>query len=74
MQGENKNSNKADWNLEGCFKALEKISQQDYFPPLTRAMLKLLIERSFPAKSKTYDPCYDVKMSLKTTLDRLQAT
>ncbi|KAG8038321.1 hypothetical protein G9C98_006648 [Cotesia typhae] len=74
IKGENKNSNKADWNLEGCFKALEKISQQDYFPPLTRAMLKLLIERSFPAKSKTYDPCYDVKMSLKTTLDRLQAT
>ncbi|XP_008550358.1 ran GTPase-activating protein 1 [Microplitis demolitor] len=74
IKGENKNTNKADWNLEGCFKALEKVSQQDYFPPLTRATLKLLIERSFPTKSKTYDPCYDVKMSLKTILDRLQNT
>ncbi|XP_034952439.1 ran GTPase-activating protein 1 [Chelonus insularis] len=70
IKGENKKAEKVDWNLEGCFKALENVSQQNYFPALTRTVLKVFIERSFPTKKKVIDPFQEVKTSLKSILDK----
>ncbi|XP_063987105.1 ran GTPase-activating protein 1 [Diachasmimorpha longicaudata] len=74
IKSEDKNGGKIDWNLEGCFKALEKIVQKDYFPSLTKDALKLFIEKPIKPGRKFVDPFQEVKTSLKAILDRLPNT
>lgn len=75
FQSEDKSANKIDWNLEGCFKALEKVSQRDYFPSQTKDALKVFIDRPpKPGKTKFVDPLLEAKNSLKAILNRLQNT
>lgn len=59
-------------NLEGCFKALEIISQRNYFLSQTKETLKLFIDKPMKkGRSQVIDPLQDVKMSLKTALERI---
>ncbi|KAG7189790.1 hypothetical protein KM043_017452 [Ampulex compressa] len=75
IKGEDKNSRKIDWNLEGCFKALEKISQREYFPAQTRDTLRLFLDKPMKiSRAKVVDPFKDSKISLKAALDRIQTT
>lgn len=75
LKGEDKNSSKIDWNLEGCFKALEKVSQRDYFLPQTKDTLKIFIDRPMkPSRTRVVDPFEEAKTSLKAALDRTQST
>ncbi|EZA55277.1 ran GTPase-activating protein 1 [Ooceraea biroi] len=74
IKGEDK-SKKIDWNLEGCFKALEKISQRDYFLGPTRSILKLFIEKPMKTnRANVVDPFQDSKAALKAVLDSTQVT
>ncbi|CAB0034680.1 unnamed protein product [Trichogramma brassicae] len=77
----NENSNgedkkmRTDWNLEGCFKALEKICQKDFFTQQTRDSLKIFIEKSMkPSRARVVDPYQESKSSLKSALDQIQST
>ncbi|GAB1860503.1 Ran GTPase-activating protein 1 [Camponotus japonicus] len=75
IKAEDKNNGKIDWNLEGCFKALEKITQRDYFLAQTRNILKVFLER--PVKTgrpNVVDPFQDSKTDLKTVLNNIQVT
>ncbi|XP_036141375.1 ran GTPase-activating protein 1 isoform X2 [Monomorium pharaonis] len=75
IKGENKASGKIDWNLEGCFKALEKIIQRDYFLAQTRSMLKVFLEKPMKtSRANVVDPFQDSKAALKAVLDSIQAT
>ncbi|XP_058805547.1 ran GTPase-activating protein 1 [Phymastichus coffea] len=74
IKGENK-SMKIDWNLEGCFKALEKVCQREYFLPQTKDTLKVFIEKPIkPSRTRTIDPFQEAKSSLKEVLDRIEST
>ncbi|PBC32845.1 ran GTPase-activating protein 1 isoform X1 [Apis cerana] len=75
IKAEDKSSGKIDWNLEGCFKALEIVSQKDYFLQETRNTLKFFLEKPIRInKKKVTDSLQDSKDSLKTVLDRIQST
>ena len=75
FQGENTNSGKIDWNLEGCFQALEKVSQKGYFLSQTKDTLRLFIDKPMKlTRARVVDPLQDAKASLKAALDRIQAT
>ncbi|CAL1685844.1 unnamed protein product [Lasius platythorax] len=74
IKGEDKSSGKIDWNLEGCFKALEKIIQRDYFLAQTRSMLKIFLERPVKTRANVIDPFQDSKADLKAILDNIQVT
>ncbi|XP_029160503.1 ran GTPase-activating protein 1 [Nylanderia fulva] len=75
IKGEDKSSGKIDWNLEGCFKALEKITQRDYFLAQTRSMLKVFLERPVKTgRANVIDPFQDSKADLKAILDNIQVT
>lgn len=75
IKAEDKKTGKIDWNLEGCFKALETVSQKDYFLQETRNTLKFFLEK--PVKtSKTQigtDSFQDTKDSLRDVLSRIQS-
>ncbi|XP_012256277.2 ran GTPase-activating protein 1 [Athalia rosae] len=74
IKSENKAAGRIDWNLEGCFKALESMSLKEFFLPQTVDTLKVFIER--PAKSGRpwADPFQEAKASLKTVLDQIRST
>ncbi|XP_071563994.1 ran GTPase-activating protein 1 [Temnothorax nylanderi] len=75
MKGEDKASRKIDWNLEGCFKALEKVTQRDYFLAQTRSVLKVFLEKPMKtSRANVVDPFQDSKTALKTVLDNIQVT
>ncbi|XP_011629760.1 ran GTPase-activating protein 1 [Pogonomyrmex barbatus] len=75
IKGEDKASGKIDWNLEGCFKALEKITQKDYFLVQTRSMLKLFLEKPMKiSRANVVDPFHDSKIALKAVLNSIQVT
>lgn len=74
LQGEDK-SKKIDWNLEGCFKALEKISRRDYFLSSTRSILKFFLEKPMKTnRANVVDPFEDSKAALKAVLASIQVT
>ncbi|KAL7287034.1 hypothetical protein TKK_0018766 [Trichogramma kaykai] len=74
LKGEDKKM-RTDWNLEGCFKALEKICQKDFFTQQTRDSLKVFIEKSMkPSRTRVVDPYQESKSSLKSALDQIQST
>ncbi|XP_068980096.1 ran GTPase-activating protein 1-like [Bombus flavifrons] len=73
IKAEDKSSGKIDWNLEGCFKALETISQKDYFLQETRSILKFFLENPVKVnKKKVMDSFEHSKDSLKAVLNRMQ--
>lgn len=75
IKSEDKTSGKIDWNLEGCFKALEKIAQRDYFLAQTRSMLKVFLEKPMKtSRANVVDPFQDSKTALKAVLDIIQVT
>ncbi|XP_033223220.1 ran GTPase-activating protein 1 [Belonocnema kinseyi] len=75
LKGEDKSSGRIDWNLEGCFHALEKVSQKSYFPSQTKDTLRCFIEKPMKiTRARVVDPLQDAKASLKAALDRIQAT
>ncbi|XP_072767679.1 ran GTPase-activating protein 1 [Anoplolepis gracilipes] len=75
IKAEDKSSGKIDWNLEGCFKALEKITQRDYFLAQTRSVLKIFLERPVkPGRANVVDPFQNAKADLKTVLNNIQVT
>ncbi|XP_012279503.1 ran GTPase-activating protein 1 [Orussus abietinus] len=70
IKGEDGKAERINWNLKGCFKALEIISRKDYFPSQTRDTLKLFIEKPVKTSRTKFDPYQDSKASLKLALDR----
>ncbi|XP_076248152.1 ran GTPase activating protein [Calliopsis andreniformis] len=73
IKSEDKRNRKIDWDLEGCFKALEQVVQKDYFLKETRTTLKLFLEK--PVKNnrtKVMGSFEDSKDSLKAVLNRIQ--
>lgn len=74
IKSEDKSSGKIEWNLEGCFKALEKICTKEYFPSLTKDALKLFIEKPIRSGKKFVDPFQDAKKSLKDVLEHSKRT
>lgn len=75
IKAENKSRGKIDWNLEGCFKALEKIIQRDYFLVQTRNMLKIFLERPVKTgRANVVDPFQDSKADLIAVLNNIQVT
>ncbi|KYM98869.1 PREDICTED: ran GTPase-activating protein 1-like [Cyphomyrmex costatus] len=75
IKSEDKNNGTIDWNLEGCFKALEKITQRDYFLAQTRSMLKVFLEKPMKtSRANVVDPFQDSKTALKAVLDSIQVT
>ncbi|KYN16476.1 PREDICTED: ran GTPase-activating protein 1-like [Trachymyrmex cornetzi] len=75
IKSEDKTSGTIDWNLEGCFKALEKIAQRDYFLTQTRNMLKVFLEKPMKtSRANVIDPLQDSKTALKAVLDSVQVT
>ncbi|KOC63112.1 Ran GTPase-activating protein 2 [Habropoda laboriosa] len=75
IKAEDKRSGKIDWNLEGCFKALELVIQKDYFLHETRNTLKFFLE--LPVKTnrtKIVDSFQNSKDSLKAALSRIHST
>ncbi|XP_046606636.1 ran GTPase-activating protein 1 isoform X1 [Neodiprion virginianus] len=71
IKSEDKTAGRIDWNLEGCFKALEKISTKDYFLTETRNALKVFIELPIKTGKVRVDPFQNVKASLKKVLDQI---
>lgn len=62
---------KIDWELESCFKALEKISQRSFFPKEAKKTLILFIEKpSRPSRIKDSESLKDVKNALKAVLEK----
>ncbi|KAJ8667480.1 hypothetical protein QAD02_009143 [Eretmocerus hayati] len=75
LKSEDKAASKIDWNLEGCFKALEKVCQRDYFLPQTRDTLKVFIDKPMKqTRVRVVDPFQAAKDSLKTSLGPIQST
>ncbi|CAK9829039.1 Ran GTPase-activating protein 1 [Anthophora retusa] len=75
IKAEDKRSGKIDWNLEGCFKALELVTQKDYFLQETRDTLKLFLEKPVKTnRTKTMDSFQNSKDSLKAVLVRIHST
>ncbi|KAG5319745.1 RAGP1 protein, partial [Pseudoatta argentina] len=75
IKSEDKTSGTIDWNLEGCFKALKKIAQRDYFLTQTRSMLKVFLEKPMKtSRANVIDPFQDSKTALKAVLDSIQVT
>ncbi|XP_014474387.1 PREDICTED: ran GTPase-activating protein 1 [Dinoponera quadriceps] len=75
IKSEDKNNGKIDWNLEGCFKALETICQRDYFLEQTKSTLKLFLNKPVKtSRARMVDPFQDSKAALKIVLDRIQVT
>lgn len=75
IKAEDKRSGKIDWNLEGCFKALELVTQKDYFLQETRDTLKLFLEKPVKTnRTKTIDSFQNSKDSLKAVLVRIHST
>ncbi|XP_003702169.3 ran GTPase activating protein [Megachile rotundata] len=73
IKAEDKCSEKIDWNLEGCFKALEQVTQKDYFPEEIRTTLKIFLEKSIKnKKAKVTDSIQDSKNSLNNVLSHMQ--
>ncbi|XP_043472788.1 ran GTPase-activating protein 1 [Leptopilina heterotoma] len=72
LKSESKDYEKMDVNLEGCFKALEIICQRNYFLSQTKDTLRLFIDKPMrKGRSHATDPLQDVKMSLKSALERI---
>ncbi|XP_076286300.1 ran GTPase activating protein [Lasioglossum baleicum] len=69
IKSENKQSGKIDWDLEGCFKALETIIYKDYFLDDTRNTLKLFLDKPMQNKKKVVDSCQEAKDSLLRALN-----
>ena len=64
---------KIGWNLDGCFKALEKICQKDYFYSHTRETLKLFLDKPIkPSRKEEIDPFQESKESLKAVLEQIK--
>jgi len=57
--------------LDGCFKALAKISRRDYFSESTKSILKLFLERPAKTNRANVDPFEDSKIALKAVLDSI---
>jgi len=57
--------------LDGCFKALEKISRKDYFLESTKSILKLFLERPAKTNRANVDPFQDSKTALKAVLNSI---
>lgn len=75
LKSEDKRAGKVDWNLEGCFKALEKISQKEYFLQQTRDTLKFFLEKPVIAnRAKIVDSFQDAKISLRCVLNNSHPT
>ncbi|KAL0120296.1 hypothetical protein PUN28_008150 [Cardiocondyla obscurior] len=75
IKSEDKTNGRIDWNLEGCFKALEKITQRDYFLPQTRSMLKVFLEKPMKtSRANVIDPFQESKTALKSVLDNIHIT
>ncbi|XP_050458578.1 ran GTPase-activating protein 1 [Cataglyphis hispanica] len=75
IKAEDKSKGKIDWNLEGCFKALEKITQRDYFLAQTRNMLKIFLEQPVKTnRANVVDPFQDSKADLIAVLNNIQVT
>ncbi|XP_078043345.1 ran GTPase activating protein [Augochlora pura] len=74
IKSENKRSRKIDWDLDGCFKALEQVILKDYFLEDTRNTLKLFLDKSMENKKKVVDSYQDSKDSLRNILNRKQDT
>nr|XP_033340541.1 ran GTPase-activating protein 1 [Megalopta genalis] len=74
IKSENKQSGKIDWDLDGCFKALEQVIHKDYFLEDTRNTLKLFLDKPIQNKKKAVDLCQDSKDSLRNVLNRTQDT
>lgn len=75
LKSEDKKAGKIDWNLEGCFKALEKISKKEYFLKQTRDTLKFFLEKPVTiSRAKVTDPFQDSKNALKSALNCIQTT
>lgn len=73
IKSEDKHTGKIDWDLEGCYNALEQVAQKDYFLVETRNTLMLFLEK--PVKNnrtKVMGSFQDSKDSLKTVLNRIQ--
>ncbi|XP_076649744.1 ran GTPase activating protein [Halictus rubicundus] len=74
IKSENKQSGKIDWDLEGCFKALETIIHKDYFLDDTRNTLKLFLDKPIQNKKKVVDSCQEAKDSLLRALNGVTNT
>ncbi|XP_066592596.1 ran GTPase-activating protein 1 [Prorops nasuta] len=75
LKSEDKHAGRIDWNLEGCFKALEKVCQGKYFLPETKDTLKVFLEKPVKiSRAKVVDPFQESKNSLKSVLDGIQIT
>ncbi|XP_015188317.1 PREDICTED: ran GTPase-activating protein 1 [Polistes dominula] len=75
LKSEDKNDGKIDWNLEGCFKALEKINKKEYFLQQTKDTLKFFLEKPVTVnRAKVTDPFEDSKNALKLALNCIQTT
>ncbi|KAF3425775.1 hypothetical protein E2986_10069 [Frieseomelitta varia] len=75
IKAEDKNSGKIDWNLEGCFKALEIVSQKDYFLQEIRTTLIFFLQKPIKMnRMKVVDSFQHSKDSLKAALCRIQNT
>ena len=73
IKAEDKCNGKIDWNLEGCFKALEQVTQKDYFLEEIRTTLKIFLEKSTKSrKAKVADSLQESKDSLKAVLNHTQ--
>ncbi|CAL7939963.1 unnamed protein product [Xylocopa violacea] len=71
IKAEDKKSGKIDWNLEGCFKALEIVAGKDYFLQETRNTLKLFLEKPTKMTKKVTDSFQETKDSLKAVLNHI---
>ena len=73
IKSEDKHTGKIDWDLEGCYNALEQVAQKDYFLVETRNTLMLFLEKPVKSnKTKVMGSFQDSKDSLKTVLNRIQ--
>ncbi|KZC04806.1 Ran GTPase-activating protein 1 [Dufourea novaeangliae] len=70
IKSEDKHNQKIDWDLEGCFKALEQIIHKDYFLEDTRTTLNFFLDLT--SNRKNTDSCQETKNSLKAALNRIQ--
>ncbi|KOX69417.1 Ran GTPase-activating protein 1 [Melipona quadrifasciata] len=75
IKAEDKSNGKIDWNLEGCFKSLEIVSQKDYFLQEIRTTLIFFLQKPITMnRIKVVDSFQHSKDSLKAVLCRIQNT
>ncbi|KAK1123990.1 hypothetical protein K0M31_007018 [Melipona bicolor] len=75
IKAEDKSNGKIDWNLEGCFKSLEIVSQKDYFLQEIRTTLIFFLQKPITMnRMKVVDSFQHSKDSLKAVLCRIQNT